>query len=144
VKAADRTFAGQHEAGQDSGITEATGEQLVHANGGLDIATALGTNAGQDPGCAFGVTTDDIFRVMQSVDEIDFVLERLEGGESGAQFELTVVAFGPPFRRVYTVTEEEEGESFGRLIARFDTQQPSGFQPWQGDRRRSGLEDNPT
>ncbi|GDX92303.1 hypothetical protein LBMAG46_23100 [Planctomycetia bacterium] len=142
MKSADRTFAGEDETGQDRGIAEAAGEQLVHADRGLNIPAALWADAGKYSGRAFGVTADHVFRVMQSVDEIDFVLERFQGGEGGAQFKLTIAAFGPPFGRMNAIAEKEEGEAFCRLFDRFDSQQPSRFQPWQGDRGRCGLEDN--
>ena len=125
MKSADRTFAGEDEAGQHRGIADAAGKHLVHTDCSLHIAATLRSYARQDTGGAFGMTTHHIFRVMQSMNEVDFVLQGFERFEGWSEFKIIPAAFGPPFRRMNTIAEKEESEAFGRLVGRFNSQESS-------------------
>src|SRR5437588_2523639 len=84
-------------------------------------------------------------RMGKSVDEVDFSLERYQRSKRRAQFHRVAVAFGPPFRRMNSVAEEQKREPFWwGSVDRFavDGKQPGRFQPRQGDRSAKALQND--
>ena len=144
METADGAFTGEDKAGQDSCVPKSGGEQLVHTDGGLHIATALRPNTCQNSGGAFGMSADNVFGMVQAMQEIDFVLQGLEGAEGRAKFKLVAAAARPPFRGMNTVAKEQESEPFGDCIGGLNTEETPGFQPWQSDRCRCRAQNNTT
>ena len=98
-------------------------QNLVHARGPLNITAPARLSSCQDAGRTFGVTANDVGRMLETVNKIDLLLDCFQRGKRRSQLHLGTIAFTPPLRWMNPVTKKEETKTLRPDNLILDTEQ---------------------
>src|SRR5437660_6320690 len=140
-------LASQHHAGLWSVPTNVLGENLVHADPGLDTCALLQRHPGKKVTglCRVNAYTNRRL-VEEAVDDVDLFLQRLQRLQSLAQLEVRARSLSPPMIPVDSVAHEHNGKALGKRSrgAGFSSANRQRFQPWQGHGDSSAIKKGST
>jgi hypothetical protein len=111
MKSTHRTLAGQCQPRDRGLIFKMPDQKLIHTCTGSNLTPSLRTYTSQDSSRPLSVPADNIRRMMQAMNKIQFPFEILQRSERRTKFECSATPLCPPLRRMNPVPEEKKRKS---------------------------------